>query len=76
MLKPAVDGTGIIAGGAVRAVVELVGAHNVIAKTLGRGNPFNTVRATLDGLTQLRNVEDVLRHRRQPTVEGHERATV
>ena len=49
LLKPAVDGTGIIAGGAVRAVVELVGAHNVIAKTLGRGNPFNTVRATFSG---------------------------
>ena len=60
-LKPAVDGTGIIAGGAVRAVVELVGAHNVISKTLGRGNPFNTVRATLDGLTQLRNPEEVMR---------------
>lgn len=76
LLKPAVDGTGIIAGGAVRAVVELVGAHNVIAKTLGRGNPFNAVRATLNGLTQLRNIEDVLRYRRQPAVEGRERATV
>ena len=72
LLKPAVDGT----GGAVRAVVELVGAHNVIAKTLGRGNPFNTVRATLDGLTQLRNLDDVLRPRRQAVAEERERATI
>ena len=65
LLKPAVEGTGIIAGGAVRAVVELVGARNIISKTLGRGNPFNTVRATLDGLTQLRNPEEVMQLRRE-----------
>jgi small subunit ribosomal protein S5 len=41
-----------------------VGAHNIISKTLGRGNPFNTVRATLDGLTQLRHPDEVLRLRR------------
>ncbi|HEX3203260.1 MAG TPA: 30S ribosomal protein S5 [Nitrospiraceae bacterium] len=64
LLKPAVAGTGIIAGGAVRAVVELAGAHNIIAKTLGRGNPFNTVRATLDGLCQLRDPQEVTRIRR------------
>ena len=64
LLKPAVAGTGIIAGGAVRAVVELAGAHNIIGKTLGRGNPFNTVRATLDGLLQLRDPEEVARIRR------------
>ena len=64
LLKPAAAGTGIIAGGAVRAVVELAGAHNIIAKTLGRGNPFNTVRATMDGLLQLRDPEEVARIRR------------
>ena len=63
MLKPAVAGTGIIAGGAVRAVVELAGVHNIVAKTLGRGNPFNTVKATLEGLRQLRDPEMVVRIR-------------
>ncbi|MGH7205171.1 MAG: 30S ribosomal protein S5 [Nitrospiraceae bacterium] len=65
LLKPASEGTGIIAGGAVRAVVEMAGAHNIIAKTLGRGNPFNTVRATLDGLCQLRDPDEVVRIRRE-----------
>lgn len=65
LLKPASIGTGIIAGGAVRAVVELVGAHNLIAKTLGRGNPFNTVRAALAGLCQIRDPEEVARIRKE-----------
>jgi len=70
LLKPAADGTGIIAGGAVRAVVELAGAHNIIAKTLGRGNPFNTVRATINGLQQLRDPQEVMRLRRNTGVEA------
>lgn len=69
LLKPAAEGTGIIAGGAVRAVVELAGAHNIIAKTLGRGNPFNTVRATINGLQQLRDPQEVMRLRRTTGVE-------
>ena len=63
MLKPAVAGTGIVAGGAVRAVIELAGIHNIVAKTLGRGNPFNVVLATLEGLNRLRDPEEVLRVR-------------
>ncbi len=63
MLKPASAGTGIVAGGAVRAVIELSGIHNIVAKTLGRGNPFNVVQATLNGLNQLRDPEEVLRVR-------------
>ena len=49
----------------MRAVVEMAGARNIIAKTLGRGNPFNTVRATLDGLCQLRDPDEVARIRRE-----------
>ena len=68
LLKPAGAGTGIIAGGAVRAVVELAGTRNIIAKTLGRGNPFNAVRATMNGLLQLRDPQEVARIRRSGLV--------
>ncbi|MEX5212631.1 MAG: 30S ribosomal protein S5 [Nitrospiraceae bacterium] len=67
IFKPAAPGTGIIAGGAVRIIVELAGVRNIIAKTLGRGNPFNAVRAALNGLTQLRNPDEVFRIRRGET---------
>lgn len=64
LMKPAKEGTGIIAGGAVRAILEVLGAHNIIAKTLGRGNPCNVVQATLAGLSQLKNPKDVKQLRR------------
>lgn len=63
LMKPAKEGTGIIAGGAVRAILEVMGARNIIAKTLGRGNPINVVRATLTGLSQLKDSEEVRRVR-------------
>ncbi len=66
MLKPAKQGTGIIAGGAVRALLELAGTKNIVAKTLGRGNPFNAVRATIQGLRQLRDPQEVRAMRKAP----------
>jgi small subunit ribosomal protein S5 len=58
-MQPASEGTGIIAGGAMRAVFEVVGVHNVLAKCIGSSNPMNVLRATIRGLEQMRSPEEV-----------------
>jgi small subunit ribosomal protein S5 len=59
LIKPAVEGAGVAAGGAVRAVLELAGVADVTSKSLGSNTPINVVRATVDGLKQLKRAEDV-----------------
>ena len=63
LIKPAAAGTGVIAGGAMRAVLESVGVHNVLAKSQGSSNPHNVVKATIDALSQMRDAVAVAKQR-------------
>ncbi len=69
VIKPASKGTGVIAGGGVRPVLELVGIQDVLTKSLGSSNPVNLVKATLDGLNSLMNVKDIAAKRDKTVAE-------
>lgn len=68
-MQPASEGTGIIAGGAMRAVFEVVGVHNVLAKCIGTPNPVNVVRATIKGLQNMNSPEEVAAKRGKTVAE-------
>jgi small subunit ribosomal protein S5 len=68
-IRPASQGTGVIAGGAVRAVVESAGIHDILTKCIGSANPHNVVHATIDALRQLKNLDMIAGKRRKQTAD-------